>query len=218
MRQFAVIGLGRFGSSLAETLSSLGYDVLGVDKDPARVQALANKVTHAVQADATDEETLKALGIRNFDVVVVAIGSNLQASLLITVLVKELGVPLVVSKATGDLHGKVLERIGADRVVFPERDMGFRLAHNLSSANIIDHIELSPDFSLVEIKAPQAMIGKTLRQLDLRARYGVNVIVIRRGDQIIVSPRADDRLQEGDVLVVIGEHEGLARLERRQMD
>lgn len=214
MKQFAVIGLGRFGSSVARTLQSMGYEVLGIDTDEERTQALMDSLTHVVQADATDENTLKSLGIRNFDTVIVAIGEDIQASILVTLLVKELGVKYVVVKAQNDLHGKVLYKIGADRVVFPERDMGARVAHNLVSSNILDYIELAPDYSIVEVAATEKMIGKTLRQLDLRQRFGVNVLAIKRAENVIVSPRADDRITEEDVLVVIGSNEDLQEMEK----
>lgn len=218
MKQFAVIGLGRFGSSVAGTLYDQGYEVLGIDIDPACVQAMSNRLTHVVVADATDEEVLRSLGIRNLDVVVVAIGTDIQASILVTLLLKEMGVQRVVAKATSELHGKVLAKTGADEVVFPELDMGVRLAHRLIASNVIDHLELGPDYSLVEIRATEQMTGKTLRQLGLRAKYGVSVIVIRRGDEIKVNPHADDRVEAGDVLVVIGQNDDLSRLQRAEGD
>lgn len=215
MKQFAVIGLGRFGASLARTLAEAGHDVLGVDLQEERIRPLANVLTHVVQADATDEEVLRSLGIRNFDCCVVTLSSNLQSSVLVTLMVKELGVPLVVAKARDEQHGKVLQKIGADRIVYPERDMGFRLAHNLMAGNILDHIELSPDNSIAEVAAGDRMVGRNLRQLDLRAKYGLNVLAIKHNNIISVTPRADDVIQEGDILIVIGPNEGIRRLETR---
>ena len=215
MKQFAVIGLGRFGSSLARALADSGNDVLAVDMLEERIRPLANVLTHVVQADATDEEVLRSLGIRNFDCCIVTISSNLQSSILVTLMVKELGVPLVVAKARDDQHGKVLQRIGADRIVFPERDMGVRLAHNLISGNIRDHIELSPDNSIAEIIARDKLVGKNLRQLDLRSRFGLNVLAIKHGNRISITPRAEDTIAEGDILVVIGPNDGIRRLETR---
>lgn len=216
MKQFAVIGLGRFGSSVAITLKDLGHEVLGIDRSEALAHALSHSLTHVVQADATDEDTLKALGLRNMDAVVVAIGDDLQASILVTLLLKEVGVRQVIAKATNDLHGKVLLKVGADRVVYPERDMGARVAHNLVATNILDYIELSPEYSIVEIEASDWMIGKDLRKLDLRARFGVNVMAIKRGDKkIIVSPKADDEVEAGDILVIIGDNQSLKRLEKK---
>ena len=215
MKEFVVIGLGRFGASVARTLSAMGYSVLGVDISEARTHALVNEVDKVVQADATDEEALRALGIRNFDVVVVSIG-DLEPSILVTVMAKEMGARCVIAKARSDLHGRVLSKIGADRVVYPERDMGVRVAHNLAATNILDYIELSPDYSIMELTAGPYLAGKTLRQLDLRHKFGVNVVVIKNREQCNLSPRADDRIEIGDVLVIIGSNEGLRRLEKLQ--
>jgi trk system potassium uptake protein TrkA len=180
-KQFAIIGIGRFGSSLAHTLTSMGYEVLAIDRNIDRVQNFISEVTHVVEADATEPEALKALGIRNFDVGVVAIGDDVQASILVTVLLKDLGVKKVVAKAINDLHGRVLEKVGADKVVYPERDMGVRVAHQLISTNVLDQIELSSDYSILEIMAPEKTVGKTLKDLDLRPKYGISVMAIKRG-------------------------------------
>ena len=212
-KQFAVIGLGRFGTTVAKALYRLGYDVLAIDSDEERVHAFSNEATHVVQADSTDEETLKALGIRNFDVVVVAIGQDIQANMMATLLLRELGVPFIVVKAANALHGKMLEKIGADRVVYPERDMGLRLAHNLVSSNILDFIELSPNLSIVEISAPAFIVGQTLVQSNLRALYEVNVVALKRGEEIKVPPKPEEIIREGDVLVLVGNNEGLRRVE-----
>jgi trk system potassium uptake protein TrkA len=209
-----VIGLGRFGSSIARTLYNLGYDVLGIDNNEEIIQALADSITHAVQADATDENTLKALGVRNFDVGIVSIGQDIQASILVTLILKELGIKFVVAKAQSELHGKVLYKIGADRVVFPERDMGVRVAHNLVSSNILDYIELSPDFSIVEIAAIPEWFEKSLRELDMRVKHGLNVMAIKRNEEVIVSPKADDIILEGDILVVVGQNKDIEKLEK----
>jgi trk system potassium uptake protein TrkA len=209
-----VIGLGRFGSSIAKTLYNLGYDVLGIDNNEEIIQALADSITHAVQADATDENTLKALGVRNFDVGIVSIGQDIQASILVTLILKELGIKFVVAKAQSELHGKVLYKIGADRVVFPERDMGVRVAHNLVSSNILDYIELSPEFSIVEIAAIPEWFDKSLRELDMRVKHGLNVMAIKRNEEVIVSPKADDIILEGDILVVVGQNKDIEKLEK----
>ncbi|QCX32938.1 TrkA family potassium uptake protein [Caloramator sp. E03] len=213
-KQFVVIGLGRFGSSVATTLYSLGNEVLAIDTDEEIVQSISNSVTHAVQADATDEATLRSLGIRNFDVAVVTIGSDIQSSIMITLLCKELGVKYVIAKAHNEMHAKVLYKIGADRVVFPERDMGVRVAHNLCSSNILDYIELSPDYSIMELEAIHEWEGKSLRELNMRSKYGINVMAIKRNNDINISPNADDKIYHGDVLVVIGGTEDLKVLER----
>ncbi len=215
MKQFAVLGLGRFGSSLAKTLYDLGHEVLAVDEREEAVQEISESVTHAVQADATDESALRSLGLRNFDVVIVSIGADIQSSILVTLIVKELGVKYVVAKAQSELHAKVLYKIGADRVVLPERDMGLRLAHNLVSSNVLDFIELSSDYSIVEVAALNEWQGKTLKDLNFRRKYGLNVIAIKHNGEMNVSPRAEDIIEENDVLVVIGENEGITRLENK---
>lgn len=212
-KQFVIIGFGRFGLSVAQTLTDLGYEVLAIDSDIDRVQKFVSKVTHVVEADATDPETLNALGIRNFDVAVVAIGHNVQASILATVLLKEMGIKTVVAKAISDLHGRVLEKVGADKVVYPERDMGVRVAHKLVSANVLDEIELSTDFSIQEVLVPRKLKGKTLGKLNLRSHFGISVMAIKRGPEIVVSPGADDVLEEGDILVLLGANVDLVRFE-----
>lgn len=214
-KQFVIIGCGRFGSSVAKTLYSMGHEVLAVDRSEEIIQNIADLVTHAVQADATDENSIKALGIRNFDVAVVTIGSNIQSSILVTLMVKELGVKYVVAKAQNELHAKVLYKIGADRVVFPEREMGVRVAHNLVSSNIMDYIELAPDYSIVEIAALDEWIGKNLSQLSMRSKYGINIMAIKHGPDINISPSAFDEIQEGDILVAIGHNDDLQKIERR---
>ena len=212
-KQFVIIGLGRFGASIAKTLYSLGNDVLAIDKDEDIVQEIADSVTHAVQLDATDENALRSLGIRNFDVAVVTIGDNIQSSIMATLLVKELGVKYIIAKGHSDLHAKVLYKIGADRVVLPEKDMGIRVAHNLVSANILDYIELSDDYSVMEIQVLHEWAGKTLNELKLRSKYGINVMAIKRGDEVNLSPAADDIIEENDIIVAIGSAEDLSKLE-----
>lgn len=213
-KQFAVVGLGRFGTSVATNLTLMGYEVLAIDESAERIQEIVNCVTHAIEADATDENALKALGIRNFDIVIVAIGHDIQASILITVILKELGVKTVVAKAQTELHGKVLVKVGADKVVYPERDMGARVAHSLVSSNVLDHIELSPDHSILEVVAPDNVVGKTLKESDLRAVYGITVMAIKRGKELLVSPSPDEPIRENDILVVIGENDNLHNIER----
>lgn len=212
-RQFAVIGVGRFGGSVAKTLIEMGNEVLVIDRDPERVQAFASLATHAVEADSTDEKALKALGIRNFDVVVVSIGDDIQASIMTTLILKEMNVSKIVVKARNDLHGKVLYKIGADKVIYPERDMGVRVAHSLVSPNILDFIELSDEYSIMEISAGKMFSGKSLKELNFRARYGCNVIAIKSGDRMNVSPSAHDVIQLGDILVVLGHNRDLKKLE-----
>lgn len=211
--QYVVIGLGRFGISVAKTLYSLGNDVLAIDKEEDVVQEISESVTHAVQLDATEENSLKSIGVKNFDVAVVTIGSNIQASTMITLLLKEMGVGYIVAKAQNELHAKVLYKIGADRVVLPEKDMGVRVAHNLISTNILDYIELSPDYSIAEILPPIEWKGKTLMQLDIRAKYGINIMAIKKGDKVKVAPAGEDSIEEGDIIVAIGNSEELSKIE-----
>ncbi|GAA0123926.1 MAG: TrkA family potassium uptake protein [Clostridium argentinense] len=213
-KQFVVIGLGRFGTSVAETLYSLGNDVLAVDRDEEVIQNISETVTHAVQVDANDEQSLRALGIGNFDVAIISIGSDIQASILATVLAKELGVKHIITKANNELHAKVLYKIGANRVIFPERDMGVRVAHNLCSSNILDYIELSPDFSIAEIVSPQEWHKKSLKELNLRAEYGINVMAIKRNNEIDVSPSADEIIEANDIIVAIGGNQELNSIEK----
>jgi trk system potassium uptake protein TrkA len=212
-KQYGVIGLGRFGASVAKTLYEYGYDVMAIDSSEDRIQENLNYVTHAVQADSTDEEALKALGIKNFDVVVVAIGQDIQSSILTTLIIKDLGVKNLVVKAQNELHGKVLYKIGADKVVFPERDMGLRVAHHLISPNILDFIELADNYSIVEIVASEFMVGKNLLELDVRAKYGCNVMAIKSGKKVNVAPHAQDRISHGDILVVMGQNGDLQKFE-----
>lgn len=212
-KQFAVIGMGRFGSSVAKNLHKVGFEVLAIDRDEHRIQEMLPYVTHGVQADTTDEEAMRALGLRNFDVVVVAIGQDIQASILTTLILKEMGVPQLIVKAQNELHGKVLAKIGADKVVYPERDMGQRVAHNLISPNILDYIELADDYSIVEIQATPQMVGKNLRQLDIRRRFGCNVMAIKNEHAMNISPRAEDEIHDGDILVVVGKNEDIRHFE-----
>lgn len=218
MKSFVVIGCGRFGQSVAKTLHKLGNEVLAIDKSLEAVQSISEYVTHSVQADVMDEGVLKELGISNFDVAVVSIGSNLEASIFATLIVKEMGVAKVVTKAQSELHGKLLTKIGADKIVFPERDMGIRVGHNLVSNNILDFIELSPDYGILEINALEAWENKSLSKLRLSAKYGINVMVIKKGDKVIVPPRAEDLIEKDDVLVVIGSTKDINKIEKRADD
>ena len=216
-RQFAVIGLGRFGTSVARTLFHLGCEVLAIDINEDRLRYVNKEVTSTSIADTTDAETLKALGIRNFDVVVVAIGGDIQANILTTLLLKEQGVPYVVAKALNKMQGRVLEKVGADRIVYPERDMGKRVAHNLVCANLVDYIDIAVGYRVEEIVTPRWMHGKTLSQLELRHKHGVTVILIRHPDgSIDFSPGANALVKEGDMLILAGSVNDLDRLERKE--
>lgn len=212
-KQYAVIGLGRFGSSVAKTLYDLHYDVMAIDLDDERIQENINNVTHAVKADSTDEVALKSLGIRNFDVVVVAIGQNIQASILTTLIIKELGIETVVVKAQNQLHAKVLYKIGATKVIFPERDMGVRVAHNLVTPNILDYIELSEEYSIIEVLSSEALLDKTLLELNIRARFGCSIMALKNDNYINVAPSANDKIRKGDIMVVIGHNKDLRKFE-----
>jgi trk system potassium uptake protein TrkA len=174
----------------------------------------AAELTHAVVLDVTDEDALRSLGLRNFDVAVVAIGHDVQASIMATVLLKEIGVPMVVAKAASDLHGRTLAKVGADKVIYPERDMGARVAHSLLTGSVMDYIELSPEYTIMELVSPDKMLGKSLRELDLRRRFGINVMAIKRGEQINAAPLATDQVEAGDLLVLLGSNECVRRLER----
>lgn len=212
-KQFMVIGLGRFGSSLTRTLIENGHEVLALDKDGQLVQDISSIATHALQADSTDETVLKELGARNFNHAIVAIGDDLQASILTTLLLKELGISKVTAKAKNEMHGSVLSKIGADHIVYPERDMATRLGKQLSSDNLIDYIELSPDYNLVEILAPPAMNGVSLNKLNIRAKYGCTIMAIKTGHHMNISPKAEDEVRTGDILLIIGSNEDIHHLE-----
>lgn len=214
MKQFAIIGLGRFGSALGAELIQQGLEVMGIDKDEEVVDDMADKLTHVIAADCTDEETLKAIGIRNFDCVIVAIGDDIQSSILTTLLLKDLGVKMVVAKALSELHGKVLERIGVDRVIFPEREMGIRVAHQLTSPNLLDYIELSKEYSIAELSVPKCMDGRSLKDLDPRARHGCSVVAINKKSGVVIAPSADDVLAEKDVMVIIGTNKQIEHFEQ----
>lgn len=212
-KQFLVLGLGRFGTSVAESLCKLGHEVLAVDADEQLVQDVAPLVTQAVQADATDEEILDSLGVKNFDAAIVSIGSNIRDSILVSVLCKEMGVPFVAAKAVDELHAKVLRKVGVDRVIFPERDMGQRFAKSLVTPNILELVELSDDYEIAEVLAPATWCGRTLADINVRRNYGVSVIAIRRGERLVASPGADEVPQRDDVLVMMGKSRDIDRIQ-----
>ncbi|MFA1819397.1 TrkA family potassium uptake protein [Virgibacillus oceani] len=213
-KDFAVIGLGRFGGSICKELSEEGMQVLAVDMNEEKVNGFKNIASHAVIADTTDEDTLRELGIKNIDHVIVAIGEDIQASILTTVILTDLEINKITAKAQNDYHEKILHKIGVDHVVHPERDMGKRIAHNLISNNILDYLELSDEHSIVEVRAGRKMAGRTLVDLDIRMNYGCNVVAIKENKSINVSPGADVVLDEEDVLIVIGNDKDIARFER----
>ncbi len=212
MKSFVVIGMGRFGTSLAMTLSELGHEVLAIDENPELIQNIADQVTHAVTGDATEQGVLKSLGVRNFDVAVVAIGGSLEASILTTVLLKEVGVKYVLAKAQSEIHARVLSHVGADRVIQPEWEMGERVANQLSQTNILDYIELSEDYSIAEVSPVPSWIGKSLEEIDVRKKYGINIMAIKNENGVNIAPAADDIICDNDVLIVMGENEDLSRI------
>ncbi len=214
-KEFAVIGLGRFGGSICRTLAEQGIEVMGIDNNEERVDEYSTIASHAVVANTTDEKVLKSLGIRNFDHVIVAIGDDIQASILTTIMLKELGVKKVTVKAQNDYHEKVLVKIGADHVVHPERDMGRRIAHNIISNNVLDYLELSDEHSIVEIVASEKIDGYSILHLDVRAKYGINIVAIKRRDEIIVSPQANEMIYKEDILIVIGADVDINRFEKK---
>ncbi len=212
-KQFVAIGCGRFGSSLALKLMEMGAEVMVIDKNEEVIQNIADKVTYAVQADVTDENTLKSLGIRNFDVAVISIGADIQSSILVTLVAKEVGIKYIVAKAQNESHSKVLYKIGADRVVFPEREMGVRIAKNLVSDNILDYIQLAPDYSIMEILALEEWHDKSLKEINMRGTYGINVMAIKKSTTINIAVGPDDLIKAEDVLVVIGHNDDLKKIE-----
>ena len=203
-KQYIVIGCGRFGSSVAKKMCQLGNEVMVIDKDEDSINNIAELVTHTAIVDVTEERDLKSIGLGNFDVVIVAISSDVRASIMATVMAKEMGVPKVVCKAKDELQAKVLYKIGADKVVFPERDMGIRLAYNLASENILDQINLDPEYSIMEIVTPQNWVGKTIIELNLRAKYDITVLAVKTQSGLKVMPSPNYKMQEKNILIIIG--------------
>lgn len=214
MKTYAVIGLGRFGQAVACQLCSLGAEVLAIDKCSDLVQQVANNVTHAVVGDAQDKEVLRALGVRDFDCAILAIGDDLAASVLITMNLKELGVPYIVCKAHDEIHRRVLEKLGADKVVIPEQEYAQRLGRSLYSHNVLEYIELSEEYGILEVPAPKAWVGKTLKDLNVRAKQGVNIIAVESGKETNVAPGANYVIAPEDILVVLGENYALEAVQR----
>jgi trk system potassium uptake protein TrkA len=214
-KSFVVIGFGRFGQSTTQALVSLGHEVMVIDRSLERVNRGSSIATQAIQMDSTDENALKEVGVANFDEAVVAIGSDMLASILTTVLLKGLGVAKITAKANNDYHSKVLEKIGADRIVHPERDMGIRMAHHLVNGNVLDFMELTSEYSLVEVAISEQMVGKSLEELSIRAKYNCTIIAIKRaGVQVINTfPQGRDVVQAGDFLVLMGKNKDISLLE-----
>ncbi len=227
MKQYVVIGLGRFGSSVAKTLAEKGQQVMAVDSKEDVVQRLAEYVTNAVCIDATDTKALKNIGVQNVDVAVVAIGKSLEDSILVTLALKELGIPKIIAKAVSENQGKVLEKLGVSAVVFPERDMGEKLANKLVSPEVVEEINLSSEYSLFEIPAPPEFIGKSLSELEVRTKHSINIIAIKRPvrptgkkaaakavEILNILPKGEDVLKEEDMLLVLGQYEAIEKMKR----
>ncbi len=226
MRQFAVIGLGRFGYSVAETLTKKGYEVLAIDTDEAKIEAVSDFATYAVQCDATDMKALKAVSTQNVDVAVVSIGEDIEASILIVMTLKEMGIGQIIAKAVTPIHGRILMNLGVTEVIFPERDAAIRLAHRLIAPNVLEYLELSPGYSIEEIAVPSKMAGKKLKESQIRTLFGVNVIAMKKKvtrmvkgtvkteEVFNVSPSPEDVLEKGDILVIVGREEDLERFSK----
>jgi len=214
MKSYVVVGLGRFGTEAAKRLCELGCEVLVIDRNSELVQQISGDVTQAVVGDARDKEVLKALGVEEFECAIVAIGNSLGDSVLATLNLKELGVPYVVSKAYDETHRQVLQKLGANKVVIPEQEQANRLARNLSSPNVLDYIELSDEFGIIEVPAPTSWIGKSLKDLNVRAKLGVNIIAVKQGKHINVSPGAAYEIVPGDVMVILGDTDALTAVQK----
>ena len=209
-----VIGLGRFGTAAARELEQLGHQVLAIDSSEATVNEIAPDVTHAVQLDASDEAALRSVGAGEFEYAIVAISSVTEASIFATMALKNLGVGHVIAKAATALHGTILERVGADRVVYPEREMGTRVAHSLAIPDVIDYLDVAPSFGIVKIHPPASLVGKSLKELDLPGKLQVSPIALRRGSEVIFNPHRDTVLAKGDELILMGGDEHLERIGR----
>lgn len=212
-KQYVVFGIGRFGSALCKALSDMGHEVLAIDSNEEHIRMITPFVTQALQLNATDEEAMGTIGVRNFDAAVVSIGDNLRDSILVTMLCKELGAKYLLGKASDELHAKMLKKMGADRVVFPERDMGTRVAKTLVSPKVLDLINLTGDYTMADIQTPESWIGHTIREIDIRKRFNVNVLGVHRDDDILMSLTAETRILEGDDLLVLGHRSDVERIE-----
>ena len=211
-KEYGVFGLGKFGMAVAVALAESGNSVIAVDMDPDRVDAAAETVTCAVLADVTEPDVLDNLGISNLDCVIIGVSTNMQASIMATILTKEKGVRFVVAKAENEIHKHILENVGADKIVFPEAEMGTRLARNLMGGEFVDLVELSKEFSMVEMPVPEIWIGKSLRELDVRGSYGLNIIGVKRGDNLKVNLNPENPMEKEMTLVIVGKNVDLAKI------
>jgi trk system potassium uptake protein TrkA len=210
--QVMVIGLGRFGSAVARELERLGHQVLAIDRGEQQVNDISSDVTHALQLDAADEDALRSAGAGDFQTAIVAISTDAEPSIFATMVLKRLGVRTVIAKAGSQLHAEILSRVGADRVVLPERETGLRLAHSFNVPNVIDYLDVAPNFGIEKIRPPASFIGKSLGDLDLKTRLGLTPIALRRGQQVFVNPAREERVAEGDELILIGRDDKLDQL------
>ena len=220
-KQVVVIGLGRYGSSVARELYQMGHDVLALDLEEKNVQDMLGHVTYAVKADATNDVVLKELGVTNFDVAVVAIGSDVQASILVTVLLKDLGIPYIVTRAINELHGSAMERLGSDKIVYPEQEMGRRLAHVGFEPGVLDSMEVAPNYGITKLRPPDHIVKQTLEGAGLtgpRDKYGIAVLAIRRGREYFLMPAKDEEIKPGDVLIVAGSNDQLGKIHLSSKD
>ena len=203
-KEFVIFGVGEFGTNVAKTLANSGATVMVVDKDDKQLETIANDVTHSVCADATNPEAMRQLGIRNYDGAILGIGHSLQTSVLITMQLKEMGMPYIMVKASTDIEGRILAKVGADKVIFPDREIGIRIGNEIINGNYFEALELSEEYSIVDISVPKSWVGKTLREANIRSRYGVSVIGIRGVDEININPPANHTLTGQDVLIILG--------------
>lgn len=216
-RHIAVVGLGRFGSNVARTLYQLGHTVIAIDSDEERVQSMMGEVTHPVVGNATYESVLRDFGVHNYDIGIVAIGSNVEASIMVTVLFQTMNLPYIVARAHSDLHGSTLERLGCHKVVYAESEMGARVAHSLFNPDVEEYLELSPSFGVSRLRVPDRFADMSLKEAGfsgVRDKYGVAVVALKRGNDITLSPDSDERLRRDDVLVVAGRDELVERISR----
>ena len=212
-KTFAVIGLDRFGSNLAVNLQQLGHEVIGIDGNAERVRRISDLITHAAIGDPTDEEVLRTLGVRNADVAIVALTENIQSGVLVTLMLKEMGMENVIAESTSEIHGRILTKVGADKVIYPEKDMGERLAKSLSNTNIMEYIDLSDEYSIMEIRVPKSWAGKSILELNVRVNYNINIIACRgTDDSISISPDPNMPLVAENKLIVVGPNESIEKI------
>jgi len=213
-KQVAVIGMGRFGTSVANTLCAMGHDILALDRSESKVQSVAQQVTHTVQADATNETVLTELGLSNFEVAIVAIGTDIKSSVLSTILLKKIGIPYVIARANDDLHGSILEKIGADAVTYPEREMGIRIAQGVTLLTVSDYMSISEGYGIARLTAPDYLVGEKLSDLGFgyKGKWETAVLLIQRGDEVIVTPTPGTKIESGDMLVLAGNNDKLEKL------